>query len=168
MYLTPPATQNIKKKIWWGPRIFQKRHLKSPFFGVTSLGSETPRLGSETQNRLVFLGLKRRWSISWNLFFMPVFHCLLLVLKAVSSWNFIGNNQSIPHGSNSFLRVKQNVKNDTNRSIFETLSKKIQCPLKYLFERNLMNHYYSYFADFLLTCVLKAEITCSIFPWFHW
>ena len=45
--------------------------------------------------------------------------------------------------------------------------KKIQCPLLYLFEKNLMNYYYSYFTDFLMTCALEAEITRSVYPWFH-
>ena len=45
--------------------------------------------------------------------------------------------------------------------------KKIQCPLIYLFEKNLMNYYYSYFTDFLMTCVLEAEITCFVYPWFY-
>ena len=45
--------------------------------------------------------------------------------------------------------------------------KKIQCPLIYLFEKNLMNYYYSYFTDFLMTCVLEAEITRFVYPWFH-
>ena len=45
--------------------------------------------------------------------------------------------------------------------------KKIQCPLIYLFEKNLMNYYYSYFTDFLTTCVLEAEITRFVYPWFH-
>ena len=42
--------------------------------------------------------------------------------------------------------------------------KKIQCPLLYLFEKNLMNYYYSYFTDFLMTCVLEAEITRFVYP----
>ena len=45
--------------------------------------------------------------------------------------------------------------------------KKIQCPLIYLFEKNLMNYYYSYFTDFLTTCVLEAEITRFVYPWFY-
>ena len=56
--LDPPShSEHQKKKFGGPPRIFQKRHPKWPFFGVASLGSETPSLDSETQKRLVFLGL---------------------------------------------------------------------------------------------------------------
>ena len=44
LYLTPPATQNIKKTFWWGPTIFQKWHPKFPVFGFSVLGNEYPVL----------------------------------------------------------------------------------------------------------------------------
>ena len=53
----PPDHQNIKKKKWWGPGIFQKRHPKTLDFRFLSLYLETPSLHLETQIALVFLGL---------------------------------------------------------------------------------------------------------------
>ena len=50
-----PRTSEHQRKKLVGPRIFRKRHPKSPFFGVTSLDSET-------QKCLVFLGLKLSFS----------------------------------------------------------------------------------------------------------
>jgi len=98
-----------------------------------------------------------------EIYLNAIVQCLLPVLKPVASSNFIGNNQSIPDGSNACLRSKENVEKDTNRQIFET-PKKIQCPLICLFKKNLMNYYYSYFTDFLMTCVLEAEITRFVYP----
>ena len=60
--------------------------------------------------------------------YLNVFQCLLPVLKPVASSNFIGNNQSIPDGSNACLRSKENVENDTNCQIFETMSKENSVP----------------------------------------
>jgi hypothetical protein len=57
-----------------------------------------------------------------------VFQCLFPILKSISSSNFISNNQSIPNGSNACLRSKENVENDTNRQIFETMSKENSVP----------------------------------------
>ena len=58
-----------------------------------------------------------------EIYLNAVVQCLLPVLKPVASSNFIGNNQSIPDGSNAYLRNKENVENDTNRQIIETMSK---------------------------------------------
>ena len=63
-----------------------------------------------------------------EIYLNPVFQWLLLVLKPITSSNFIGNNQSIPDGSNACLQSKENVENDTNRQIFETMSKENSMP----------------------------------------
>ena len=65
-----------------------------------------------------------------EIYLNAIFQCLLPVLKPVASSNFIGNNQSIPDGSNACLRSKENVENDiyTNRQIFETMSKENSMP----------------------------------------
>ena len=63
-----------------------------------------------------------------EIYLNAVVQCLLPVLKPVASSNFIGNNQSIPDGSNACLRSKENVENDTNRQIFETMSKENSVP----------------------------------------
>ena len=52
-----------------------------------------------------------------------IFQCVLLVLKPALSLNFIDNNQSILNKSNTFLLIKENVENDTNSQLFETMSK---------------------------------------------
>ena len=67
---------------------------------------------------------------SREIYLMPVFLRLLLVLKPVSLSNFIGNNQSNPHRSNAFLQIKENMKNDTYLQIFETLSKENSIPFE--------------------------------------
>ena len=59
-----------------------------------------------------------------EIYLNPIFQCLLLVLKS----NFIGSNQSIPDRSNACLRSKENVENDTNHQIFETISKENSMP----------------------------------------
>ena len=63
-----------------------------------------------------------------EIYLNPVLQCLLLVLKPIASSNFIGNNLSIPDGSNTCLRSKENVENDPNRQIFETMSKENSMP----------------------------------------
>ena len=63
-----------------------------------------------------------------EIYLNAVVQCLLPVLKPVASSNFIGNNQSIPDGSNACLRSKENVENDTNCQIFETMSKENSVP----------------------------------------
>ena len=65
-----------------------------------------------------------------EIYLNAVFQCLLPVLKPVASSNFIdiGNNQSIPDISNACLRSKENVENDTNCQIFETMSKENSVP----------------------------------------
>ena len=45
-------------------QFFENGTPKCPFFGVASLGSETPSLDSETQKRPVFLGLSAKVSLS--------------------------------------------------------------------------------------------------------
>jgi len=63
-----------------------------------------------------------------EIYLNAVVQCLLPVLKPVVSSNFIGNSQSIPDGSNAFLRSKENVENVTSRQIFETMSKENSVP----------------------------------------
>ena len=63
-----------------------------------------------------------------EIYLNAVAQCLLPVLKLVVSSNFIGNSQSIPDGSNACLWSKENVENDTNRQIFETMSKENSVP----------------------------------------
>ena len=49
MYLTPPDTQNIKKKIWGPPEFFENR-TRSPLVSVSAvLGNEYPVLENEYQ-----------------------------------------------------------------------------------------------------------------------
>ena len=55
MYLTPPATQNIKKYFWGGPRIFKKWDPKMPIFRI---------LNSETRFGTSFPSFKMRWYFS--------------------------------------------------------------------------------------------------------
>ena len=49
MCLTPPDTQNMKKKIWGSVRIFRKWDSKCPGFGFAVLGNEYPVIVSETR-----------------------------------------------------------------------------------------------------------------------
>ena len=56
----PQPLRTSKKKFGEAPEFFKNGTPKCPFFGVASLGSETPSLDSETQKRLVFLGLKQK------------------------------------------------------------------------------------------------------------
>ena len=50
LYLTPPATQNIKKQFRLGSRIFLKWSPKMPIFCILNLGNEVPNLVSKVQN----------------------------------------------------------------------------------------------------------------------